>query len=751
MKSGQKITVQSRTFDSVTQAALHFGISQQVAARRLRQGWSMAEALGIEKRLLEKSLKSEFPRVADEWHPSLNDSLSPSEVMPKSGQKVWWKCRVGHEWQASVGSRTLVGAGCPYCAGKRATVDRNLEVVHPELGKQWHPTRNLPLLPKDVAPESGKKFWWLCDAGHEWQASPNNRSKQPNCPQCVGKRPSPQNNLEVLNPDLAKEWDFSANGALLPGDVLASSHRKVWWKCLKGHCWEASLSNRSRGRGCPYCSNKAVGEDNNLFVTRPDIASQWLQGRNGGRSSTDVTPGSKTRVWWKCSFGHEWESSISNRTSSQSGCPVCSPQTSRLELRIYTEIKSIFPNTARRQKHAGKECDVYIPELRLAIEIDGGYWHREKLEKDKEKNLALKKIGISVLRIREIGLPQIDSSDITFKPKDSTTEILHNCLRQIALTQLSLQDASAIERYLSDGSLRADQAYQVLIAATSNPVEGNSLAEKSPRVALEWDFEKNAPLTPDMVSNGSSHSVWWKCGAGHHWKSSVANRTGSDSCPYCSGRRASSTGNFKQANPEVAAEWNYSRNTPLRPEDVRPSAGKIVWWICSRGHEWEAPVDRRRRGSGCPFCSGRFAHSDHSLSLLRPDLLSDWNTEKNVGIKPDDLMLNSSMKIWWKCLHNHEWQASPAARSRGIGCPYCSGNKAGYENTFAAKHPNLLKEWDIQKNGELKPDSVTANSGKKAHWICKEGHTWEAVIGTRSKGHGCPQCALSQRKKHSNG
>lgn len=750
MISNRKITIQGWTFDSVTQAALHFGISQQVAAKRLRQGWSIAEALGVEKRPLEKSLKSEFSNVSEEWHPTLNGPLLPSDVMPKSGQRVWWKCRIGHEWQASVGSRTLIGAGCPFCAGKRATKARNLEVMHPELAKQWHPTKNSPLFPKDVAPESGKKFWWICLRGHEWQASPNNRSKQPNCPQCVGKRVSPQNNLEVLNPVLAREWDFSANAGLLPSDVLSNSHQKVWWRCLKGHCWQASLSNRNQGRGCPYCGNKIVGEDNNLLKIWPEIAAQWLYAKNDELTPTDVTFGSKKRVWWKCSFGHEWQSSVSNRTSSQTGCPVCSPQTSKLELRIYTEIKSIFPNTARRQKHAGKECDVYIPELKLAIEIDGGYWHKDKFEKDKEKNLALAQIGIRVLRIREQGLQLIDSQDISFDPKDDTVKILHACFRQIALLPIPLDSVNGIERYLSAGVVREDQAFQTLIAATSNPLEGNSLTEKSPHIALEWQYAKNAPLTPDMVSNGSNHLVWWQCGNGHIWKSAVANRTSGHGCPYCSGRRVSPTGNLKAIDPALAAEWNYSKNAPLRPEDVRPGAGKVVWWTCSRGHDWESPIDRRSSGSGCPYCSGRTAHPDNAVSVLRPDLLSEWSVEKNVGIRPDEVMLNSSKKVWWKCLHGHEWQISPAARKNGSDCPYCVGRLAGYGNTFAAKCPTLLKEWDFEKNGDLRPDSITAGSGKNAHWICSEGHTWEAVIGTRSKGHRCPQCSLSRRKKNGN-
>ena len=49
-------------------------------------------------------------------------------------------------------------------------------------------------------------------------------------------------------------------------DKLSSySHKKVWWKCSKGHSYEAIVSNRTRaGSGCPYCSNKKAGYGNDL-------------------------------------------------------------------------------------------------------------------------------------------------------------------------------------------------------------------------------------------------------------------------------------------------------------------------------------------------------------------------------------------------------------------------------------------------------------------------------------------------------
>ena len=63
------------------------------------------------------SLAAVFPEVAEEWHPTRNDSLTPADIRPKSGEKVWWLCESGHEWAAIISNRTR-GNGCPYCAGQ---------------------------------------------------------------------------------------------------------------------------------------------------------------------------------------------------------------------------------------------------------------------------------------------------------------------------------------------------------------------------------------------------------------------------------------------------------------------------------------------------------------------------------------------------------------------------------------------------------------------------------------------------------
>lgn len=63
-------------------------------------------------------------------------------------------------------------------------------------------------------------------------------------------------NLEVIDPNLAKEWNLKKNGTLTPKDVAPHSNKKVWWICDRKHEWVATVSSRSRGHGCPYCARR---------------------------------------------------------------------------------------------------------------------------------------------------------------------------------------------------------------------------------------------------------------------------------------------------------------------------------------------------------------------------------------------------------------------------------------------------------------------------------------------------------------
>ena len=81
----------------------------------------------------------------------------------------------------------------------------------------------------------------------------------------------------------------------------------------------------------------------------------------------------------------------------------------------------------------------------------------------------------------------------------------------------------------------------------------------------------------------------------------------SDNVRIRRGRRASRDNNLLNNYPEVAAQWHPTKNGDKKPEDFTPGSGKKAWWECGRGHEWEATINNRTKGNGCPYCSGRKA------------------------------------------------------------------------------------------------------------------------------------------------
>ena len=140
----------------------------------------------------------------------------------------------------------------------RLSDNYNLQELCPDLAKEWHPTKNDTLTPKDVTPYSNKKVWWLCskNKSHKWQAAIYNRNSGKGCPCCSGQKACIDNCLKTINPKLAKEWHPSKNGTLTPRDVTPNSNKKVWWLCSKGHNWVAVISNRNNGNDCPHCFKK---------------------------------------------------------------------------------------------------------------------------------------------------------------------------------------------------------------------------------------------------------------------------------------------------------------------------------------------------------------------------------------------------------------------------------------------------------------------------------------------------------------
>jgi len=738
-----------------------------------------------------------------EWNCKKNDNIDPKKLSVGSKIKVWWTCNKRHEWEASIQNRSK-GTGCPYCSGRQVIIGQNdLMTIYPELAKEWNYEKNDDVKPNMVKANSGKKVWWKCKEGHEWQASIDNRIRGRGCPFCGNKQVlKGYNDLATVNPKLAMEWNNEKNGDLKPDMVVANNSRKVWWKCKKGHEWESSIINRNRGTGCPFCASQQVLKGYNDLVTiNPELAKEWNNEKNGDLKPDMVVANSSKKVWWKCNKGHEWQAVISSR-NKKNGCPICAKelQTSFPEQAIYFYIKKLFPDAINGDHHLKMELDIFIPSKRIAIEYDGSFWHKN-LKSDERKNKLCRENKILLFRVKEnikeesvendylriipcaysdVGIKSAIELIIKYLDKNidvnldrDRTLIYESFINNQKDQSLMIINPSVTKEWNNEknGELKPDMVtansakkvwwkcskgheWQAIIRSRNNGsgcpfcanqqlLRGyNDLATVNPKLAKEWNNEKNDDLKPNMVMPNSEKKVWWKCSKGHEWESTIKNRNNGSGCLICTNQQVLKGYNdLATVNPILSKEWNNEKNGDLKPDMVIANSHKKVWWKCNKGHEWDASIDNRIHGTGCPYCSGRnIIVGYNDLATINPKLAQEWHNEKNGELKPKMVMANSDKKVWWKCNKGHEWQTSISNRTHGTGCPIC-GNKQvlkGY-NDLSTINPTLAKEWNSEKNGELKPDMVTANSNKKVWWKCSKcGHEWQSIIANRNKGKGCP-------------
>lgn len=268
---------------------------------------------------------------------------------------------------------------------------------------------------------------------------------------------------------LLQQWDGERNAGTSPQDLTFGSHQKVWWRCGKGHRWQAAVKSRTHGAGCPVCANRALlpGE-NDLATTHPQLIAQWDSSRNGTLTPQDLPAGSRRKVWWICAQGHSWQAAVAARARG-ADCPVCA---GKVVLPGENDLASRFPAIARQ-------------------------W-------DLEKNGGLTPEGCTAASNRRVWW---------------TCPLGHSYRAAVGARTVSGSDCP--------------------YCAGRKVLPGfNDLATLAPAVAASWHPSLNGTLTPDMVTVGSRHKVWWICPQGHVWKAVIYSRTGEKQCgcPVCAGR-----------------------------------------------------------------------------------------------------------------------------------------------------------------------------------------------------------------------
>lgn len=212
----------------------------------------------------------------------------------------------------------------------------------------------------------------------------------------------------------------------------------------------------------------------------------------------------------------------------------------------------------------------------------------------------------------------------------------------------------------------------------------NCLAALYPHISKEWNPTKNHKLRPQDVTKGCGKKVWWLCPKGHSYVNNIVTRvTQRQSCPYCYGKRVYEDNSVATLLPNLANEWHPTKNGKLTPHDVTKSSHKKILQVCPNGHEYESVCSSRSKNIGCPYCDGKKACKENSLSNIFPDIAKEWHPIKNGEFTPDKITKKSNTKVWWLCPKGHEYLTPPKSRTSGKNCPYCEGNKVCAENCLA--------------------------------------------------------------------
>ena len=170
---------------------------------------------------------------------------------------------------------------------------------------------------------------------------------------------------------------------------------------------------------------------------------------------------------------------------------------------------------------------------------------------------------------------------------------------------------------------------------------------------------QKATLAPEEMAPYSNVYAYWECEKGHLWKARINNRANGTGCPYCEGKRpVKGENDLLTLYPEIAAEWHTVMNSKP-PECFFPNSNKRAFWCCSScGMTWEARIDHRVDGRGCPFCAGsRPIPGKTDFRTIYPQLAEQWDQEENGEKHPEDFTTKSHYKAHWKCGKGHKWAA----------------------------------------------------------------------------------------------
>ncbi len=267
------------------------------------------------------------------------------------------------------------GQRCPKCSGKcsNQAKERFINLLYDNGYKLVGEYKNI-MTRVDVE----------CPDGHLWNCLPNDFKRGNRCIKCSKRCPEQsEKDFKLLVQESGYKLLSEYNGVM----------KHVNIECDNGHVYMIRPNDFKKGYRCSVCAKQnVIDRTKEDFINQLNREGYYLVGNY-------VNTMTKTTV--KCCNDHSWEMVPNDFRNSYSRCPHCKGSTGQRLLQSMIEDRGMFGIYNDRIVLGGLELDIYYPELNIAIEYQGNYWHSlpEAIERDNIKKVLCNNKGIKLIEV----------------------------------------------------------------------------------------------------------------------------------------------------------------------------------------------------------------------------------------------------------------------------------------------------------------------------------------------------------------